>query len=375
MYDLKVLAVDDEPNMCSGIARILQNFKMSIPDIEDTITFNVDTAGTGEEALEKIRLNQPDILFLDYKLPGISGLEVLEHIEQKDDKMITIMITAFASLETAVSAIKSGAFDFLAKPFTPQELRSVITKAAQSLILARQVRKLNEEKRQVRFQFISVLGHELKAPLSAVEGYLNMIHDRACGNELITYDNMVDRCLVRTDQMRKLIADILEMTKIEAGTRKREVQELDLSEIAKMTIETVTPDALKNNIKINLVAETPSNFIADKVEMEMVFNNLISNAVKYNRPDGEVNIKIEKVANEVTIEVKDTGIGMTKEDSQKLFNEFVRIKNSKTKNIMGSGLGLSTVKKIAKIYNGDALVESVPDVGSTFTIRLIEEVK
>ena len=370
MYELKVLTVDDEPNMRSGIVRILKNFTMNIPDIDDVISFNVDTAETGEEAIEKINLNRPDILFLDYKLPGISGLEILEKIENGDDNLITIMITAFASLQTAVSAIKSGAFDFLAKPFTPAELKSVIYKASQSLILARQVRKLNAEKRQVRFQFISVLGHELKSPLSAVEGYLTMMKDRACGEEFGSYDNMVERCLIRTDQMRKLIVDILEMTKIEAGTRQREIQPVDLYDIAKSSIENVLPDAVKNNIKVQLISNSPFIFNSDKTEMEMVFNNLISNAVKYNKPGGEVKILIDKTSDETIITVQDTGIGLSQEDAAKLFNEFVRIKNAQTKNIMGSGLGLSTVKKIAKIYSGDVVVESVPNIGSTFTVTL-----
>jgi len=103
-------------------------------------------------------------------------------------------------------------------------------------------------------------------------------------------------------------------------------------------------------------------------------NNLISNAVKYNRPNGKVDIFINKIENKVTIEVSDTGIGLSKSETDKLFNEFVRIKNSKTKNILGSGLGLSTVKKIALIYKGDISVDSQPDIGSKFTIIMEEEI-
>jgi signal transduction histidine kinase len=369
MYSLNVLAVDDEPHMRTGMVRSLSNFKFKVNDIDDEICFVVDTAESGEEGLEKINQSKPDILLLDYKLPGITGLEVLEQIDSNDENMVTIMITAFASLETAVSAIKSGAFDFLAKPFTPQELRNKITKAAQSLILARQVKKLNEEKKQVRFQFISVLGHELKAPLSAVEGYLYMFKDRALGEDLTPYNQMMERCLIRTDQMRKLIADLLEMTKIESGNRQRDIKELDLSEVTTMSIETMIPDAQRREIKINFIP-TPVLFMADRVEMEIVMNNLVSNAVKYNRDGGEVFINIEENEELVSISVRDTGIGMTKEECDKLFRDFVRIKNSKTKDIIGSGLGLSTVKKIATIYGGDAIVESEENIGTKFTVTM-----
>ena len=98
--------------------------------------------------------------------------------------MLTIMITAYASIETAVSATKRGAYDFLAKPFTPDELKSTIRKAAARLILAKQARKLAEEKQQVRFEFIRVLGHELKAPLNAVAGYLDLIQKHPLGDRL-----------------------------------------------------------------------------------------------------------------------------------------------------------------------------------------------
>ena len=374
MDTLKVVIVDDELGMRQGMHRALHNYNITLPDIEDVVKFEIDTAEDGEEALAKIESIKPDILLLDYKLPDMTGLEILEKIQGHEDTPLTIMVTAYASLETAVSAIKSGAFDFLAKPFTPAELRATIGKASQSLILARQVKKLNEERKQVRFQFISVLGHELKAPLGAIEGYLNMMDERISGDELVSYNDMIKRCLVRTEQMKKLIIDLLEMTKIESGNRQREFKEIDLAEIARQSIETMLPDAQKRDIKVNLEADFPSIMIADREEMEIVFNNLISNAVKYNRDSGKVDVIISRKDDLFSITVKDTGIGLSDKELEKLFKEFVRIKNSKTKSISGSGLGLSTIKKIAQLYGGEAIVESTPDVGSTFSITLKNQV-
>lgn len=371
MYNLNILAVDDEIGMRHGIRRVLENFKMRLPDVEDDISFSVEMAETGYEAIEKINALHPDLILLDYKLPDLTGLEILEQIDNHEGTMLTIMITAYASLETAVSAIKTGAFDFLSKPFIPEELRAKVSKAAQSIILARHVKKLNEEKRQVRFQFISVLGHELKSPLSAVEGYIYMLKDKVLGDDINKYDENISRCLVRTEQMRKLIEDLLEMTKIESGTRKRELLELDLFEIASQSVETMLPTAKKREIALELNSESPIKFTADRLEIEIIFNNLISNSVKYNRDKGRVDIFLKKDGSgSITFIVKDTGIGMTKEECDKLFREFVRIKNPKTKNILGTGLGLSTVKKIAGLYNGEVTLDSQPDVGSTFTVIL-----
>jgi signal transduction histidine kinase len=373
MYTLKVLAVDDEPNMCAAIHRAMHGYELAIQNFDEPVVYEVETAGSGEEAIQKINDLKPDILLLDYKLPGMSGLDVLDHIEARKDKMVTIMITAFASLDTAVSAIKSGAFDFLAKPFTPAELRKKVSKASESLILARQIERLNAEKRQVRFQFISVLGHELKAPLGAIEGYLLMFKDKSIGNILEDYYPMLDRCLIRVEQMRKLIADLLELTKIESGQRKRELIDINLNDVARMSIETLIPEANHKSITINLPDEPQINMKADREEIEMIFNNLISNAVKYNRQNGKIDISLSKQDSTVQLIVKDTGIGLTKEEAAKLFGEFVRIKNSKTKDILGSGLGLSTLKKIAEMYDGEINVDSQPDEGSTFTMTLKED--
>ena len=370
MNTLKVLVVDDEPGMRMGVCRSLQNHTIELPDIDEKFDIQAEAAETAEQALEIISERQPDILLLDHKLPGMSGLDVLERLNVREDGMVTVMITAYASLDTAVTAIKRGAFDFLAKPFTPSELKSTVNKAAQSLILARHVRKLKEEKRQVRFQFISVLGHELKAPLNAVEGYMQILKDKNILDDTKNYEKMIDRCLVRTEQMRKLIVDLLEMTKIESGQRKRELTSIDLKNIAEIAVETVEPEALKRGIGIELDVEGDSSFNGDRSEIEIVMNNLISNAIKYNRDGGKVYIGLQARNGSRILSVRDTGIGMTDDEAKKLFNDFVRIKNEKTRNILGSGLGLSIVQKIAQLYNGSVSVTSKPDEGSTFTVLL-----
>jgi len=364
--------VDDEPGMRLGVVRTLRGFTVHVPDVHVEAAFTVDQAETGEEALEKIQQQPPHILLLDYKLPGISGLDVLERVPSIDPDIQTVIITAYASLDTAITATKKGACDFLAKPFTPQELRYTVRKTTENLILARQARKLAQEKRRVRFEFISVLAHELKAPLSAIEGYLHIVKDRTAGDDPAVYDRMLERCLVRTEHMRKLIVDLLDLTRIESGQKTRELAEVDVCEVARTAIDTLLPSAQERNIAIELHADGPVTMTADKGEIEIILNNLISNAVKYNRDNGRVDVEIKKQNGQVIIRVADTGIGMTKEDAEKLFNEFVRIKNEKTRHILGSGLGLSIVKKLAMLYGGNVSVESEPDVGSTFTVVLKE---
>lgn len=367
---LKILVVDDEPGMRLGIARALRGYSVRVPDVAEDVCFALDQAATGEEALEKIEGASPDIVLLDYKLPGLTGLDVLGRLSDRRDEILTVMITAYASLETAVTATKQGAYDFLAKPFTPEELKSTVRKAAAHVVVSRQARRLAEEKRQVRFQFVSVLAHELKAPLSAIQGYLGLMADRRLGKQLDCYERIVQRCLARGEQMQKLIADLLDLTRIESGQKVRQLREVDLAALARTAIESAMLEAGCRGISIVLRGEPSVPMTADEGELLIILNNLISNAVKYNRDGGWVEVTLSGDEDWVDIKVADSGIGLTKEEAAQLFNDFVRIRNEKTRDILGSGLGLSTVKKLALLYGGSVAVESTPDVGSTFIVRL-----
>lgn len=373
METLRILVVEDEYGMRLAIARALRDYTIHIPEIEGKIGFTIEQVEVAEEALTIINDKPPDIILLDYKLPGMSGLDLLTQVSAKQLDLLAIMITAYASIETAVTATKQGAFDFLAKPFTPMELKETIYKAVKHLVLMRQAHKLTEEKRKVRFQFISVLAHEMKAPLAALDGYLNILRERAAGDSQEVYDHMLDRCLTRIQGMRKMIIDLLDLTRIESGERKRDVSEVDVREIVHTAIDTATPEAQERSISISFPENGPVLMQADRSELEIVFNNLITNAVKYNRDGGRVDVELHADGGQVSIVVTDTGIGMSTEEAARLFSDFVRIKNEKTRNILGSGLGLSTVKKIALLYGGEVSVESEPDKGSRFTVTLNQD--
>ncbi len=372
MQTLRVLMIEDEAPMRAAVGRALSRLILQLPDIEGEFRFEVEEAGSAEEGLELIDRHEPDIVLLDHQLPGMSGVELLARLSERQPapQFLTVMMTAYATLENAVLATKRGAYDFLAKPFTPEELRAVISKSTRHLLLTRETRRLAQEKRQVRFQLLSVIVHELKAPLAAIQGYLYILKDRTAGDQAAVYDHAIDRSLVRIEGMRKLIMDLLDLTRLESGQKKRELAPLDLREMAQGAIELVRSEAQARGIAIELTAPGPVAMTADRGEMEIILNNLLTNAVKYNRDGGRVDIRLESEGERATIRVSDTGIGMTAEECGRLFQEFVRIKNDKTRNVLGSGLGLSILRKLARLYGGDVTVQSEPDVGTTFTVEL-----
>ncbi|MBN2529732.1 MAG: cache domain-containing protein [Deltaproteobacteria bacterium] len=238
-------------------------------------------------------------------------------------------------------------------------------------LIIRFEQRAQAQRNRVRFEFLRVLGHELKAPINAVDGYLRIVSDETLGPLPEKYQPLVARSMLRIEYMRKLIADMLDLTRIEAGEKRREVTEgLDVAGVLREGVETIQPEAEKRGITIYVDAPEHLPFKADRGEMSIIINNLLTNAVKYNRDNGEVHAQLSVSNDVVQLKVKDTGIGMTKAEQAKLFGEFVRIRNSKTKDILGSGLGLHILKKIVGLYNGEVHVHSEQDVGSTFTVTL-----
>ena len=370
MEHLKVLVVDDEPGIRTGISRILSRHTVSFPFMDDDYQFQCREAPTGEEALEMIDREMPDIVLLDNKLPGIQGTEVLEILQKRKLDLIVAMITSYASLEVAAKATGDGAWDFIPKPFTPAELKSSIDLITKQYFLKRLTRNMKEEGKKIRYQFLSVLSHELKSPLTALEGYLRMMKDRELGNDLDGYQEILERSLKRVDGMRSLIMDLLDFTKMRLEKKEDKMERVDLRERVEMAIAAIMPMAIQRNITIRCRAGEDIRLKVDPADMDILLNNLLSNAVKYNKEEGSVEVSVERSGSAIELLVRDTGIGMSSEEVSRLFGEFVRIKNRRTRGIAGSGLGLSIVRKITDLYQGEINVESTPDVGSEFRILL-----
>src|SRR6056297_3414429 len=339
MKNLSVLVVDDEPGICSGVKRILGRFTVSYPFMDEDRGFEVYESYTGEEAIEFIKQSPPDIVLLDNKLPGIQGTEVLEYINENNRDILVMMITSYASLELAVKATEQGAYDFIPKPFTPQELKASMENVTKHLFLRTMTKKLSKEGKEVRFQFLSVLSHELKSPLNAIEGYLKLMQERQAGNDIKDYDQIINRSMERIKGMRTLIMDLLDLTKIQFEKKEEKFETVNLNQLTTNAIESINPYAIQKEVEINQHLDDKVYYDADPGDIEIVLNNIISNAVKYNKEKGKVDVYLRKIEGAVELQVTDTGIGMSKEETKNLFHEFYRAKNEKTKQITGSGLG------------------------------------
>lgn len=225
----------------------------------------------------------------------------------------------------------------------------------------------------IKSQFVSMVSHELKAPIAAVYGFLKLISDENIKISEEQKKDYINRSMLRLDGLLKMVNDLLDISRMELKTVKREIRKVCLTEIIKSVLELFHLDFQKKGIQVEFDYKSNENCInADTDEITRLFTNLISNAVKYNRQQGSIVIKIYHSGNFIVSEIKDSGIGMKDEEKKKLFSEFFRAKNEYTKNISGTGLGLSIVKRIVDSYSGKIEIESEYGVGTTFRIYLPE---
>ena len=230
--------------------------------------------------------------------------------------------------------------------------------------------------------FLRLLGHELKAPLNAVDGYVDMLRSATLGDQLANYQPLLERCTVRLAGMRELITQMVALSRLS----EKKDDSAGFAECAKCAewislptlIEKVVADqwemAVAGNIRLETtlpnaeVARTCTVF-APRWAMETCLRNLVSNAIKYNRPGGNVQIELRKTDAQLEIVIRDTGLGMRTEDVARLFGAFVRIQTPQTERIAGSGLGLWMVKRLITLCHGAITVQSEPAVGSVFTLH------
>jgi len=355
-----VLIVDDEEAIRDSCRQVLSKSG-----------YECHTAVDGIEGLRLAHQVAPDVVLLDLMMPGIDGLEVLEQVLKTHPDTVCIVITGYATIESAVDAMKRGAFDFLPKPFTPEELRLIVRRGLEQRRLLRETAALRQEKERMKQYFITIVAHELRSPLLLVKQYLDLIVGGKMGVIDDTAREMLDGAHGTLIGLLNLIADWLELARINAGDIAGGMKEINVWPVLKKVVEDMSPFASEKGVTIRLDPPPEATVVSAHAEsLEVVFKNLVSNAIKYNRPDGSVILEGRTTDGRLRIDVRDTGMGIPSEEIPFIFEDFFRVKSSKTAEIPGTGLGLSIVKKIIEGHHGSVEVASEQDEGTAFSVYL-----
>ena len=343
--------------------------RLSCQKILSKSGFRVETFETGSAGLEAVTSLKPAMAVVDLKMPGISGMEVVARLHEIDPQIIIVVITGYATIDTAVEAMKSGAFDFVPKPFSPDELRLIVNRGLEHRRLVLESQRAEMERELLKRRFITFVSHQLQTPLVAIHQYLDVLR-RLENPDPAKAREWLDRCLARTEEIQAIIKDWLTLSKLEGGLLAHQHAKVDLSRTVDEILKAYEVMAATEGITLeNRMPEEGCLVVGDQNCLSVLFDNLVVNAIKYNRPGGRVAVSVDSTPDEVIVSVADTGIGIPEKYRQMLFGEFFRIQDAKK--TPGTGLGLAIAKRVVSEMGGSISVDSEVDVGSTFRVRLL----
>lgn len=369
----RILVIDDEEGIRAGCRRALE------PE-----GYVVETAASGQEGLRRFREGNFDLVLIDVVLPDMRGVDLLKPILEKDPDAVCVIITGYATVELAVQAIRSGAYDFLSKPFTADVLRMTVAQGLERRRLsleAKRLQKIEEEARELarakeelerldRFKttFMWTVAHELRAPLNALQSFLLAILKGYIPPE--EQREVLERAVQRVQELLDLVDDLLKLAAAKSGKGLEKREPVSLADVLEKVAPLFQKEAEAKGLVWSLEVRARPIVQADPDQMAQVWSNLISNAVKYTPAGGRVRVVLEEQDGWAVGTVEDTGIGIAPQDLGRIFEEFYRTPQAKEIAPRGTGLGLPLVKQIVEGHGGSIAVESEVGRGSRFVFRL-----
>ena len=355
----KILIIDDEQVVLD-----------SCRDMLASSNHQVATASDGASGLKLIEEIQPDLVFVDLKMPGLTGMQVLEAVSEIDPTIVTVVITGYATINSAVEAMKLGAYDYLPKPFTPAEFRMITGRSLEKRKLLLETQSLRREKEMLRRNFAAIVSHEMKSPLSSIQQNLFMLLADLSGKITEDQFDSLERMKERITDLIKLINTWLRVLAIDLDAIKEHFSEVPVEKIIRKAVDTVETHAVRKDISFEVAISDPDATVyGDEGTLVEVLVNLLSNAIKYSYSGRKVIISAEQRNDRLRVSVTDQGVGISAEELPLVFDDFYRGKG-RLGEVESHGLGLSLSKRIVEIHNGTLSVESKIGEGSTFTISL-----
>lgn len=338
--------------------------------------YRIVTANNGMEALQAVEKESPDLILLDIMMPGMNGYEVAEKLkaDPQTQEIPIIFLTALNSTNDIVKGFKTGASDYISKPFNKEELLIRVTHQisliAAKRLIASQMKELQSTIRG-RDRLYSVIAHDLRSPIGSIKMVLNMLllnlPASSIGKDMHEMLNMANRM---TEEVFSLLDNLLKWTKSQIGRLNVVYQQFDLVPIIQGVIEIFSIAAELKNIRLRVEIPDTLEVYADCDMMKTVIRNLISNAMKFTPEGGDITIRVRQDAQAAIVEASDSGCGISKENQAKLMKPSTHFSTFGTKNEEGSGLGLLLCQDFATKNGGRLWFESEEGKGSTFSFSI-----
>ena len=387
LNEARLLVVDDEESLRITTAAILEQEG-----------YTVDTAASGDEAIDLLGKSDYDLVLTDLHMEGGDGLSVLNQIKRQAPLTISVVLTGFASVESAISALQEGAYDYLIKPCDIESMKHTIRRGVEHrrLMLAEQkaradLQQLNldleqrieertaeltrlnvelAEANRAKDVFLATLSHELRTPLTPVVGWIKLLRSGSLDEKSVA--QALDAIERNAWLQSRLIDDLLDTSRIATGKLHFEPKPTDLNVAVKAATDTVRTSAAGRNIELS-VSLHPASLIVmgEPVRLQQIAWNLVSNAIKFTDPGGKVTVKTGVDGKQAYLTVTDTGIGIEPEFLPHVFDRFRQADGSTSRRHGGLGLGLAIADALAKLHGGRLEAQSAGvGHGASFTVRI-----
>ena len=370
----QVLVIDDELGPRESLRMLLKP------------NYQVYTADNVEAGLRILREKKPDAVISDIRMPGTSGIDGLRKIREIDPHVAVIMLTGFGALETAQEALRLGANDYISKPFDAREMREVIGRNVErtrtnrtGVNAAAEIKELNNRllKELAQKERLASLGqasaefvHDLGNPLTIVWGYVQLLAKKLEQSEKENgaASSTSAKELNIIEQNVRLCRELLTMWQSYGSVEAAPHKAISVSAIVREVAKGVGPMATQNGVNLKCdISDDPCTLLGDSVQLTRAIQNVIINALQASaEKKGSVTVSCMRKDFYVDVRVEDTGYGITPAQMAKIFDPYFTTKQGKS----GTGLGLYITKKVVEDHNGSIKVDSTPQVGTTFTIRL-----